>query len=343
MHTSNWVNVVLLLAACGRSTALRVLAMQKHEYYLREFAMAKPPLALGAVSAILTELQGEALVEPAAEPSMHPFVVPLARCEQSGEVTGLLRWPGADREMPVVRTANGGTQLHWLAASSAKFVHRAAEIAEAEGADTAAALASLASDAGIDCTKRANSAAAKADTAGQVLLNVGPSMHEYEGLASKHIEAGSTQAALITCERNQACFTEWGRPYVFHSRLLSELDRLEEARDVSRHALSLPLWTLDAPLEEVCRMAQRSVDEVAADLHIQAGGQLLPAELRANNGFDKRTPKQIATQRASALLDLAVAATDRYTWACIREQLAELYRDAGLGAFATFVSPDETI
>jgi len=90
-------------------------------------------------------------------------------------------------------------------------------------------------------------------------------------------------------------------------------------------------------------MAQSNVEEVVADLELRAAGRLLPAELRANNGFDKRTPQQVATQRASALLDLAVAAPDRYTWCSMREELAELYREADLEAFATFVLPDQTI
>ena len=56
-------------------------------------------------------------------------------------------------------------------------------------------------------------------------------------------DSGSEEAALITCERNQRCFEQWGRPFAFHARLLRSLDRSEEARDVARHALSLPLWT----------------------------------------------------------------------------------------------------
>jgi len=177
----------------------------------------------------------------------------------------------------------------------------------------------------------------------QVILRVGPFMREYERLALNHFESGSTQAALITCERNQACFGKWARPFAFHARMLQQLDRDEEARDVARHGLSLPLWTLDFSLDEVCSLGQTTLEEVISALELRADGKLTVAELRANNGFDKRTPQQIASQRASAMLDLVVAAPEQHSWKSVRRDLADCYRSAELEAFATFIDPDETI
>eukprot|EP00965_Chrysotila_dentata_P236812 6201546-Pleurochrysis_carterae.AAC.5 len=148
------LRVALLALACRTTSALVPIDMQKTEYFLREFVMAKPPTALSAAATVLTQLQGETLVESTADTELHPLLVPITRCAESGETTGLLRWPGADVELPVVRTVDGGNQLRWLAPSAEKFVDRAVELAEAEGADTAAALAELATSAGIDRSQR---------------------------------------------------------------------------------------------------------------------------------------------------------------------------------------------
>ena len=174
--------IALLYAA---SQGYGPTAMQRHEYYLREFAMAKPPPALGHAVTILTQLQGEEVVGPEPEPSLHPLVVPLTCSAATGEVTGLLRIPGPDWDLPFVRMVRGGSQMRWLAASSAKFVQRAAALAEAEGAGTAAALRSVAESAGVppDGQLTAPAAMGRAGAAGKVLLSVGPSMMEYEARA----------------------------------------------------------------------------------------------------------------------------------------------------------------
>ena len=56
------------------------------------------------------------------------------------------------------------------------------------------------------------------------------------------------QAALIACERSSQLLGAWGHPQGFHARMLHSLGREEEARDVARAALSLPLWTLSPVL-----------------------------------------------------------------------------------------------
>ena len=53
--------------------------------------------------------------------------------------------------------------------------------------------------------------------------------------------------------------------------------------------------------------------------------------------MEKRTPQQIAKERASYLLDLVVAAPSQYSWASIRPELAELYRQADMPSIANFV------
>ena len=51
----------------------------------------------------------------------------------------------------------------------------------------------------------------------------------------------------------------------------------------------------------------------------------------------RRTPRQIAKDKASYLLDLVVAEPTEYSWSSIRETLAELYDEAGMSSISQFV------
>jgi hypothetical protein len=52
---------------------------------------------------------------------------------------------------------------------------------------------------------------------------------------------------------------------------------------------------------------------------------------------EKRSPQQIAKDRASYVLDLAVAAPEQYSWEGLREELADLYEQADMKSIAAFV------
>eukprot|EP00962_Isochrysis_galbana_P027902 scaffold8780_cov130-Isochrysis_galbana.AAC.13 len=209
-----------------------------------------------------------------------------------------------------------------------RYVAREQELAEAE-AEVAAG--------------GANTPASKGGVEGMVLMRVGPFMGEYERLAARHLDNGSEQSALIACERNQRCFEAWGRPFAFHARILRRLGRSEEARDVARHALSLPLWTLGDDIADVCDMAGSSKEALVEGLEVRATGGLTREQLQRENGMDTRTPREKALERASCLLDLATIDGCARTFGSVRPELAERYREAGMDAFATFVMPDETI
>ena len=146
-----------------------------------------------------------------------------------------------------------------------------AQVADYDGRDDAGALDDLAASVGV--VRAPPSTPLKAGgRAGHVIVRVGPFMEEYEELARGHMGGGSSQAALITCERcalprvtappgpaqtatchrrYQSLYREWGRPFAYHARLLRSLDRREESRDVAAHALGLPLWSLGYGLGEV--------------------------------------------------------------------------------------------
>ena len=54
--------------------------------------------------------------------------------------------------------------------------------------------------------------------------------------------------------------------------------------------------------------------------------------------MEKRSPQQIAKDRASYVLDLAVAAPEEYAWEGMRSELADLYEQADMKSIAAFVS-----
>ena len=85
-------------------------------------------------------------------------------------------------------------------------------------------------------------------------------------------------------------------------------------------------------------LAQTDREALVAKLKLKAEGKLTPEQLARQGGMDGRTPKEIAKDRASYLLDLVVAAPEEYQWASIRPELAALYREADMATIADFVS-----
>merc|ERR1719327_1776036 len=158
--------------------------------------MTQPPPELGGLVALLLS-RGEELLAPGSDPSLHPFVVPLTRSPADGEVTGLLRWPGSGATTPVVRT--NGTQLTLLATKAEHYVHQQAVLADSTDAPDKAELAALAQEVGIAWDPEAM-AAAPGGLDGSLITRVGPFIECYERLALNHMDKGSEQAALITCE-----------------------------------------------------------------------------------------------------------------------------------------------
>ena len=231
-----------------RMAAVDLPDLQPHVRYLDEVALTMAPAGMVPAAALLMR-RGEELVEPGSDRSLFPLLVPLTRSPADGEITGLLRWPGASgggTKLPLVRTR--GLQLELLAPCAEHFVARELVLADVdESADVTdlEALEAFAAACGI-AYERGAAASAPGGLAGYLITKVGPFPQEYERLAAGHLAKGSEQAGLIACERSQQCFGAWGRPFIFHANRLSELGRDEEARDLARQALEMPLWTLGA-------------------------------------------------------------------------------------------------
>lgn len=324
-----------------RGTGVAPHPVPATETYLSDVALMMPPPALSSLVGLLVS-RGDKVVTAGEDASLHPLLVPLTVRADDGEVTGLLRWPGAGgggSKMPVVRTCASGRQLELLADCTEHYIAKAAVLADVEGAANAAELAALAEQA-IGFEYAAGTAAASpGGVPGYLVTKVGPFLDEYQQLAQRHADKGSEESALITCERTQRAFQAWGAPYAFHSRMLRRYSRGEEARDLARFAIGQPLWTLGGDdLVELCGLAKSSQTELASQLRDKADGKLSEEDLKMQNGMEKRSPQQIAKDRASYLLDLVVAAPDEYSWQSVREELATRYREADMNSIAAFVS-----
>ncbi|CAI5472362.1 unnamed protein product [Closterium sp. Yama58-4] len=104
--------------------------------------------------------------------------------------------------------------------------------------------------------------------------------------------------------------------------------RPTEARDAARIALKSPWWTLGASYQEVAELAGYG------DSQLEYALERLTEEGRKEDVNKGKAEAQVALDHAAFLLDVAAA---EGTWDETREQLAGLYREAGLEEMASFV------
>jgi len=100
-----------------RGTGVAPHPVPATETYLSDVALMMPPPALSSLVGLLVS-RGDKVVTAGEDASLHPLLVPLTVRADDGEVTGLLRWPGAGgggSKMPVVRTCASGRQLELIA------------------------------------------------------------------------------------------------------------------------------------------------------------------------------------------------------------------------------------
>ena len=90
-------------------------------------------------------------------------------------------------------------------------------------------------------------------------------------------------------------------------------------------------------LDDMLGLAQMERSALVEKLLLKAEGKLTAEQLRAQNGVEQRSPKEIAKDRASYELDLVVAAPEDFSWESARAPLAERYTEADMASIATFV------
>lgn len=260
---------------------------------------------------------------------LHPLVTPLAESD-CGSVIGSLIWPIDGQPAALVETRRGGHTVVPLG-TPAHFARRSAVEADIAGGKHADELVSFFSAAAVEAGglpyQRGSFASGKLTLDQFLLLRVGPFADVWERLAANRIERGETTAGLIAAERGAAHNPGWGCCLWAQGRLLRDLGRLEEARDVSVAALETPFWSLGAPVSEVQAAAQLGhVPDVRALMR--------EVEVRGHEGRGFPPLSEAERARTAALdrMDAVVAAGG--DWDAIRPALSSDLRSAGLLAHA---------
>jgi hypothetical protein len=289
-----------------------------HADFLHDLAGVRPPPRLNAWLVSLAGA-GCTVVEPGAADNVHPLVVPAAR-EPDGSLIGLLCWPTAPESLPlpVVRQRPGdlGWTLELVAESVDQALHRELALRDAMGEDEPVALLEAVHRDGPLYSWGAVRQAGM-NLAVYRLTQIGESHHFFEELVERHLDRGAGLAAMVTADRAARVAPGWARPMAFRALLLARLGEMDQARDSAAAALADPVWTLGHPFESVARLAGWGA--ISSD----------PFRRLADD-----TSKPIA-DRAAHLMD-AVAVEGGH-WDDARDDLARLYRDAGLVRTASLI------
>ncbi|CAI5965764.1 unnamed protein product [Closterium sp. NIES-64] len=337
-----------------------------HAAFLRDVAAIDPPPLLSALIRVL-QAQGEQPVSPPDRRGMVPLAVPLTRNPATGTVTALLRWPTAPPGRRLRLGCTIGVSAMWLKGlitpspythpmSAAMFfplppappqpiythppqadeyIQRALVEEDVGGREGSAEgdsgrVGEAAGEEGRRLYSRGDFAAAKAKSLDAYLTTkVGMFPDVLERLALRHLEQGDQVSALVAGEfYARKHFPGFAHPFTFNAQLLLRVGRPTEARDAARIALKSPWWTLGASYQEVAELAGYG------DSQLEYALERLTEEGRKEDVNKGKAEAQVALDQAAFLLDVAAA---EGTWDETREQLAGLYREAGLEEMASFV------
>ncbi|CAI5471695.1 unnamed protein product [Closterium sp. Yama58-4] len=321
--------------ATRRHNCRASVATEDHAAFLRDVAAIDPPPLLDALIRVL-QAQGEQPVSPADRRGMVPLAVPLSRNPATGTVTALLRWPTAPpgMQMPVIRVGEGGGCV-LVARSADEYIQRALVEEDVGGREGSAEgdtgrVGEAAGEEGRRLYSPGDFAAAKAKSLDAYLTTkVGMFPDVLERLALRHLEQGDQVSALVAGEfYARKHFPGFAHPFTFNAQLLLRVGRPTEARDAARIALKSPWWTLGASYQEVAELAGYG------DSQLEYALERLTEEGRKEDVNKGKAEAQVALDQAAFLLDVAAA---EGTWDETREQLAGLYREAGLEEMASFV------
>jgi len=283
-------------------------------------------LAVGArvperLPVLLTSLLGAGgtLLDPTDRAGLHPLVLPLVR-EADGPIIGLLRWPTPDPDtpLPLVRQLPDRPEmLDLVSISTDAHLHRHLATREARGEDLPQALLDAVNAPG-ELYHRGQLAGTGLPLKAYLLLRVGESHAFFEELVEAHLAKGDQTAAAVTADR--ACRQDhgWARPWVFRAHLLERLGQVDEARDTARLALAEPVWTFGHPFGPLATLA--GWDRVTSVAY----------QKLADN------PDKPPADRAAHRMD--ATSIDGGDWDAIRDELADLYRQAGLEGVAALVA-----
>lgn len=298
---------------------------------------SSPPPYLDGLLHVLTEVQHETPTPPTNRINQHPFFIPLTTATPASGPqthTGLLRWPTPPESLPlpVVQARSDDLSLRLIAPSAKGVVTRAIASADYSGRTNEATEIRRATRLAVSYQDGDVASSGLGLERFLVLKGDGPFPDLYEGLAKFHEAKGDKASALVTCERAAVAFAGWAGMVAFHAGVLDGMGRSSEARDAARFALSMPLWTVGGEnvVEQMRVLAGYKERESLEKIF-----RTLFEDKRENEVQEGKRVEQVALDRAAYLLDLCVA--ERGNWEAVRMDLADLYEEAGMADFATFV------
>ena len=292
-----------------------------------------PPYLDGLLHSLSRKPEAE-LVMPSTRQQLHPFLIPLSRDNNTGVLTGLLRWPTPPEgmELPVVQTLPDDLGLVLLSPSAKSHLTRAVATADF-GGDMETVTELRASSALALAYQNGDCDESKLGLERFLIIKVGAFPDLYEGLAEFHEAKKDTQSALITCERAAQVHPGWGRAHAFHARYLKSLGRENEARDAARFCLQMPLWTIGrrSDVQDMGKLSGYQDQDSLGKIY-----RRLYEDRREKEIQEGKAPEQVALDRAAYLLDVCVA-EGWESWEAAKYPLGELYDEAGLHDIATFI------
>mmetsp|Transcript_4705 Transcript_4705/g.8091 ORF Transcript_4705/g.8091 Transcript_4705/m.8091 type:complete len:397 (-) Transcript_4705:1604-2794(-) len=290
---------------------------------------------------------------------LHPHLLPLARSQSTGNVICALRRAYADdagydspslaSPWPVVESAVGLPGMRLLSLNSEHLMRRICADADAklEG-DDAQRILELYNDGlgsgslgAMDVPYEMGSVEKLGyGLEKYVLLRVGPFPDLYETMANQHLSRGDEESSLIAAEASNGKFGGFGSTFAFYAKLLSSLpNREEECRDAARMCVRMPLPSMGLTVSDFATVSKMAQYADAADNTETALQKLrdMYEKIREHEQDDNngdKSVKQTAMEDANYLLDIACLTGQKYGE--VREEIANIYRSAGMESDADF-------
>ena len=296
--------------------------------------------------------------------NLHPYLVPLARSQSTGNIICAYRPLALGGEStstspwPIVETKLGAPGMQLLALNSEHLMRRIVCALDADSeSDNDTYIDLYNTDLGqgllhddLDTPYERGSV----ETLGYgvdkyVLLRVGPFPDIYASLSQGHLARGDEQSALIAAEAANTKLSGFGSQYRLYSRLLDTLgtSRTEEARDAARMCLRLPLATIGmdvADFEEVARLGQMVDPEVSntADVALAKISDMCTLMRQVEEKDPQKaekSPEQVVAEEADQMISDTILQQE--DWGSVRPKLGQLFRSAGHDELAAFVELDQ--
>jgi len=305
---------------------------------------------------------------------LHPHLYPLAKSQSTGRYICALRRPHDNDDdpnssnkndvdpimpnnpLPIVEGGIGLPGMKLLSLNSELLMRRIAAEADFLGGERANEIMEIYNnglgegkikDSALDTVYESGSVAKLGyGSVKYTLLRIGPFPDLYESMSNEHLSRNDEPSSLIAAESANSKFTNFGSTFAFYSQLLSTLPNREaESRDAARVCLRLPLSSVALTNEDLAMVGTFACLATKEDGMKECFSKMkdMYEKMREQEGQEKgdnsgKTIEQLKLDEANYLLDTAIL-TGR-SWSDIRDELGNIYVEAGQPNIANFVNPD---